>query len=145
MAGGGAGILVMTVWASVQPSEVATYRNQLSKQNLLPSASAALHVDFAHGADLRQPISLERQLLSEGPGGLGGEKGRSLLDMVGQGGSEHRTTSSLRSSSRSTAASTRITPAASLDLVMPLRPLSCKCEIDHRRVFTTLKGCDPSW
>ena len=71
------------------------------------------------GADVRQPISLESQLLSEGPGGLGGEKGRSLLDMVGQGqGVEHRMTSSLRSSSRSTAASTKISPSASVDLVI---------------------------
>ena len=88
------------------------------------SAPTALQADPVHGADLRQPISLESQLLSEGPGGLGGEKGRSLLDMVGQGGSEHRISSSLRSSSRSTAASTRITPAVSLDLVMAPR---CCC------------------
>ena len=54
--------------------------------------------------------------MSEGPGGLGGEKGRSLLDMVGQS-SEHRITTSLRGSSRSTATSTKITPAASYDLV----------------------------
>ncbi|KAK9824943.1 hypothetical protein WJX74_008964 [Apatococcus lobatus] len=80
-----------------------------------PSRVRSIRDILLRSPDVRQPISLESQLLSEGPGGLGGEKGRSLLDMVGQG-SEHRMTSSLRSSSRSTIASTRITPAASLDL-----------------------------